>query len=100
MRPRTAKMPKDVGVLAPRLFEGFRKYGEALRVEGAGGQVPLVVCCLREGEYGRRPQGGAERDGAEGVAEEVPQEVCMVLLRGGAGRGVGRIELPGAAGDE
>jgi hypothetical protein len=58
MRARTAKMPKDVGVLATRFFQRIGQHSQAFRVEFAGRQGTFLVGDLGEvGHCRRHPVG-------------------------------------------
>jgi hypothetical protein len=74
MGSRTAKVPEDVGVVTTGVFQGIGEDREAVRVEGAIGQLSLIVGGLGKSQDGRRLPSGGEGDGAEGVAENVAKE--------------------------
>src|SRR5262249_60221181 len=67
----------DVGVSAARLFERVGENGKAGGVEGAGGLDTLVVGGLRQRRHCGLSPSKVENDGAEGVAEDVAEEVGM-----------------------
>jgi len=73
VRPRTAEVREDVGIVAAGVFEGIRENGEAVGFEVSSRQEALVVSCLSKGgDEGARPD-GVEGCGAERVAEDVSQ---------------------------
>ena len=87
MRPGTAKVGEDVGVVAASVFESVGEDGEPLWVERAGGQEPLLVGGGREGRDGGRSPSRVEGDGAEGVADNVAEQGRLLLSLGRRGIG-------------
>jgi hypothetical protein len=74
VRLRPAAVPQDGGVLAPGLFQGIGQDRHVL-------ETPLLVQGPGQLHDGRRPPGGVEGDGPEGVAENVsPEEALGGLL--------------------
>src|SRR5262245_25296226 len=71
MRARAAKMPKNVCVLAPGLFQGIGKHSEACRVKLAGRQGTFFVGDSGQVGHGRSEPGGGERGRSIRVAEDV-----------------------------
>src|SRR4051794_25340686 len=69
-----AEVTQDFGVGAAGVEEGISEHGEAVRVEGAGGQDPVLVGVLGQPLHSASAPGepaGVEGDGAEGVGEEI-----------------------------
>jgi len=77
MGARTAKMPKDVGVVATGFFKGIGKHGKACGVKFARRQGALFVSGWGERDHARRKPGGVGRHRAEWVAEDVTQQVSL-----------------------
>src|SRR5262249_25017933 len=73
VRPAAAEVSDDGGI-GPRLFEGIREDSEALRVEGAGGELPFFVGGFGQGDDGGAAPGGGERHGAGGGGGDVAHE--------------------------
>ena len=65
MRPRSPQVVQDVVAVAPGILEGVGQDREA--VEGA-----VLVAAFCESNDSSRPPGGVNRDGPEGIAEDVP----------------------------
>jgi hypothetical protein len=57
VRPRAAQVGEDAGVGAAGLLQGVRQGSEAVRVEGAFGQVSLVVRGTGKGWHKSFPYG-------------------------------------------
>jgi hypothetical protein len=72
-------VPEQFGVGAASLFEGVGEDGEASGVEGAGREGAVFVGGLGQGDHLGRPPGGRESDRAEGVAENVTEQVGVGL---------------------
>src|SRR5262249_11002428 len=77
MRPRTPKVPKDVGVLATGFLQGIGKHSEAGEGKFAGGQETLFVGDLGEGHDGSRLPRRGGGDGTERVAENATKNVGL-----------------------
>src|SRR5262245_6909080 len=75
MFPMLAAMVEDVGVVAARFFQGVSKDGEPDVVQWAGGEKPVIVSGLCQVQHGGRQPSGGERNGAEGVAEDLTQQL-------------------------
>jgi hypothetical protein len=65
-------MVKDGGILAPGLFEGIGQDGHVL-------ETPLLVQGPGQLHDGRRSPSRVDGDGAEGVAEEITEQVALRL---------------------
>jgi hypothetical protein len=78
-------MGEEVGVVAAGVFEGVSQDGEAVGFEGAGGQEAVVVGGCRQSGHCRRPPSKVEGHGAEGVADDVAEEVGVHEPFGGFG---------------
>src|SRR5689334_17040352 len=77
VRPWAAEVIEDGLLGAPGLLECVGKYGEPSGVEMAGRQFPLRVGRLGQRvDRGGQPD-GVDGDGAEGVAEHIPQQPSL-----------------------
>jgi hypothetical protein len=75
-------MAQDVLVRASGFFKGVRQDRQPAVVEGACWQVPLVVGGLGQADHGGvmpGQDGGVEGDGAEGAADDLQDELTLVL---------------------
>jgi hypothetical protein len=68
---------EHVGVVAARFFEGVGKDPEANGVKLPRRQGTLLIDSQGEAAHGRREPGGFDGDRAEGIAENVPQQVYL-----------------------
>src|SRR5262249_5557098 len=75
--PRITEMREHLGVRTAGVFEGVGQHGEALRVQLPRRQNALVVGSLRELQDGVGEPRGVERDGSEGVAYYLPEQVTL-----------------------
>src|SRR5262249_36924748 len=69
VRPGTAQMAEDVGLVAAGVLQGVAEDGEAADIERAGRHRSLLVGGLSECDDGRRSPSGVEGDGPEGTAQ-------------------------------
>src|SRR4051812_30350135 len=67
VRPWTAQVREDVGIVAAGVIEGIGQDGKAVRFEGAGGQDALFVGGLRQRHQFDGSPSGIEGRGPEGV---------------------------------
>ena len=65
MRPGATAMSKDIGCITTGILQGVGQDREA--VEGA-----VLVAAFCESNDSSGPPGGVNRDGPEGIAEDVP----------------------------
>jgi hypothetical protein len=91
-------MSENRAIRAARFLKSVGQHGEASGVDVPRGQTPLVVGDLSEGSDGRRPPRRVEGDGAERVAEDVPDDLTLQQVddvSGLSGEEVERPQQPG-----
>src|SRR4051794_13148993 len=64
--PWPSAVVQDAGVVAARVLQGVGQDGQVV-------EATVLVDGIGEGRDGGRPPGGIEGDGAEGVADDVPE---------------------------
>jgi hypothetical protein len=77
MFPAVAEMAEDVGIAAPGLFQGIGQDRQPLVIEKAGGHQTIIVNGLGQAGDGRSSPRWVEGDGAEGVAEDTPEQFTL-----------------------
>jgi hypothetical protein len=97
MKARATEVSKDGSVGAAGFFEGVGEDEEAVRIKLAAGHLPLIVGRSGQGDNDGRSVGGIERDGAEGVGDDITEQgdqdrflpLLRVSWRGARGARVG-----------
>ena len=73
-------MGQDIGIVASGFFQGISEDGKALDVKFAGREDTLIVSDGGKGYYRLSEPSRIDKDGAEGIAEYVPNDVALCLF--------------------